>query len=128
GIEGATAETAERWPDPPPLSSGGATDPASTWLHISVCALEYHSLGEILSPAAAAAELRQHAGYAWIYGQILADPGWFAGFLHRHGLRVPRQHPVPRRLVGEPRQAGGGTIPAGPVGPARRPGEASGPS
>ena len=74
----------------------------STWLHMSTCALEYHSLGEILGPTAAAAELRQHTGYAWIYGQILADPDWFAGFLHRHGLRVPRQPPVPRRLVSEP--------------------------
>ena len=106
GTESASAEASERWPDPPSLSAGGATDPTSTWLHMSVCALEYHGLSEILGPAAAAAELRQHAGYAWIYGQILDDPGWFAGFLHRHGFRVPEQPPVPRRLVGEPLWAG----------------------
>ena len=106
GTESATAEASKRWPDPPPLSAGGATDPTSTWLHMSVCALEYHSLSEILGPAAAAAELRQHTGYAWIYGQILDDPGWFAGFLHRHGLRMPGQPPVPRRLVGAPSWAG----------------------
>jgi hypothetical protein len=62
---------------------------------MSVCALEYHSLGEILGPSAAAAELREHAGYSWIYGQILANPGWFSSFLHRHGLQVPAQPPVP---------------------------------
>jgi hypothetical protein len=49
----------------------------------------------------AAAELRQHAGYSWIYDQILASPDWFAGFLRRHGLQVPRQPPVPRRYFGE---------------------------
>jgi hypothetical protein len=102
GTESANAEASKQWPDPPPLSAGGATDPTSTWLHMSTCALEYHSLCEILGPAAAAAELGQHTGYAWIYGQILADPDWFADFLHRHGLRVPEQPPVPRRLVSEP--------------------------
>ncbi len=102
GTDSASAEASKRWPDPPPLSAGGATDPASTWLHMSVCALEYHSLSEFLGPSTAAAELRQHAGYSWIYGQILASPDWFSGFLHRHDLRVPEQPPVPRRCFGEP--------------------------
>ena len=82
-------------------NAGGATDPTSTWLHLSVCALEYRSLSELLGPAAAAGELRQHAGYSWIYGQILASPGWFSGFLHRHGLQVPEDPPVPRRCFSE---------------------------
>ncbi|MDQ2816334.1 MAG: hypothetical protein M3Z75_31955 [Actinomycetota bacterium] len=102
GTDSAIAEARERWPDPPPLAAGGATDPASTWLHISVCTLEYFSLSELLGHSAAAAELSRHTGYAWIYAQILADPGWFSGFLDRHGLRVPGQPPVPRRFVGEP--------------------------
>lgn len=97
GADSAHAEASERWPNPPPFSAGGAADANSTWLHLTVCALEYQSLSEILGTAAAAAELRQHTGYAWIYGQILADPDWFAEFLHRHGLRVPEQPPVPRR-------------------------------
>ncbi len=105
GTDSASAEASQRWPDPPPLPAGGATDPTSTWLHMSVSALEYHSLSELLGPSAAAAELRQHAGYSWIYGQILASPGWFSGFLHRHGLRVPEQPPVPRRFFGEPWRA-----------------------
>ncbi len=96
------AEARTRWPDPPPLSAGGATGPTSTWLHMSVCALEYHSLAELLGPFAAAAELRQHAGYSWIYRQILASPDRFSSFLHRHGLKVPEQPPVPRRYFGEP--------------------------
>jgi hypothetical protein len=108
GTESASAEASQRWPDPPPLSAGGATDPTSTWLHMSVCAMEYQSLCELLGPAAAAAELGQHAGYRWIYGQILADPGWFSGFLHRHGLRVPDQPPVPRRLVDKQLWSGNG--------------------
>jgi hypothetical protein len=102
GTESASAEASKRRPDPPPLAGGGATDPTSTWLHISVCALEYHSLSEILGPSAAAAELRQHTSYSWIYGQILADLDWFAAFLRRHGLQVPDQPPVPRRYFGEP--------------------------
>ena len=106
GTDNATAEASTRWPDPPPLAAGGATDPTSTWLHMSVCALEYQSLSELLDPSAAAAELRQHAGYSWIYGQILASPDWFSGFLRRHGLRVPEQPPVPRRHVGQPWWAG----------------------
>ena len=100
--DSSSAEASTRWPDPPPLAAGGATDPASTWLHLSVCALEYQSLSELLGPSAAAAELRQHTGYSWIYGQILASPGWFSSFLHRHGLRVPDQPPVPRRCLGQP--------------------------
>jgi hypothetical protein len=52
GTDAAAAEASERWPDPPPLPAGG-TDTASTWLHMSVCALEYFSLSEILGPAAA---------------------------------------------------------------------------
>jgi hypothetical protein len=62
---------------------------------MSVCTLEYHSLSELLGPCAAAAELRQHAGYSWIYGQILASPGWIPGFLRRHGLWVPVQPRFP---------------------------------
>lgn len=99
--EAASAEASERWPDPPRLPAGGA-DARSTWLHVSVCAMEYLSLAEILGPAAAAAELAQHSGYSWIYGQVLADPGWFSGFLDRYGLRVPAEPPVPRRYFGEP--------------------------
>lgn len=100
GTEAAAAEASRRWPDPPPLPAGAA-DARSTWIHLSVCALEYLSLAAILSPAAAAAELSQHAGYSWIYEQILASPGWFSGFLRRHGLQVPSQPPVPRRYFGE---------------------------
>lgn len=101
GTDSASAEASEQWPDPPPLSEGGATDPTSTWLHMSVCALEHRSLSELLGPSEAAEELRQHVGYSWIYGQILADPVWFSRFLHRHGLRVPEQPPVPRRCFSE---------------------------
>lgn len=100
GTDSATAEARKRWPDPPPFPAGAA-DPRSAWLHVSVCALEYQSLGEILGPSAAEAELSQHAGYSWIYGQVLASPGWFAGFLQRHGLRLPGQPPIPRRYFGE---------------------------
>ena len=100
GTEAAAAEFSRRWPDPPPPPAGAA-DPRSTWIHLSVCALEYLSLAEILGPAAAAAELRRYAGYTWIYDQILASPDWFSGFLRRHGLQVPRQPPVPRRYFGE---------------------------
>jgi hypothetical protein len=100
GTEAGAVEASKRWPDPPPPPAGAA-DARSTWTHLSVCALEYLSLAEILGPAAATAELRQHTGYSWIYEQILADPGWFSGFLHRHGLKVPEQPPVPRRYFGE---------------------------
>ncbi|HEX5406145.1 MAG TPA: hypothetical protein VFX16_28040 [Pseudonocardiaceae bacterium] len=102
GTDSATAEAAARWPDPPSFDEGGAADPTSTWLHLIVCALEHQSLSEFVGPAAAAAELRQHTGYRWIYGQILAEPDWFADFLQRHGLRVPDLRPVPRRYVGDP--------------------------
>ena len=100
GIDNATTEARARWPDPPPPPAGGH-DAESTWLHLTVCALEYQSLSELLGPSAAAGELRQHQHYAWIYGQILDDPGWFSGFLHRHGLGVPEEPPVPRRYFGE---------------------------
>jgi hypothetical protein len=101
GTVSATAEASERWPDPPPLSAGGATDPASTWLHMSTCALEYQSLSQILGAPAAADELQQHTSYSWIYGLILADPGWFSGFLRRHGLQLGVEPPLPRRCFGE---------------------------
>lgn len=101
GTEAAAVEFSSRWPDPPPAPAGAA-DARSTWIHLSVCALEYFSLAEILGPAAAAAELRQYTGYSWIYDQILASPDWFSGILRRHGLHVPRQPPVPRRYFGEP--------------------------
>lgn len=100
GIDAATTEVSKRWPDPPPQPAGGH-DAQSTWLHLSVCALEYQSLAEVLGVAAAEAELRQHKVYGWMYERILADPGWFADFLDRHGLRVPAETPVPRRYCGE---------------------------
>ena len=99
GTEAAAAEFSRRWPDPPPPPAGAA-DPRSTWIHLSICALEYFSLAGLLSPAAAAAELSSYQSYTWIYGQVLASPAWFAGTLHRHGLQVPRQPPVPRRYFG----------------------------
>jgi|HubBroStandDraft_1064217.scaffolds.fasta_scaffold00704_16 hypothetical protein len=100
GFDAATTEARERWPDPPPLPAGGH-DAESSWLHISVCALEYQSLSEILGPAAATAELGQHQIYSWMYEKILSDPGWSADFLRRHGLRIPEQPPVPRRYYGD---------------------------
>jgi hypothetical protein len=99
GLDEATAEASRRWPDPPPPPAG-AYDARSTWLHMSVCALESRSMGEIIGPALAATELRNLGRYSWIYGQIFEEPSWFARFLHRHGLHVPQQPPVPRRYCG----------------------------
>jgi hypothetical protein len=100
GIEGATAEASQRWPDPPPPPAG-CRSAQSTWLHMSICALEYQSLSEIIGQAAATTELAQHVVYSWVYEQILADPPWFADYLRRHGLTVPEQPPVPRRYFGD---------------------------
>jgi hypothetical protein len=100
GIDPATTEVRSRWPDPPG-PPGGGHDAESTWMHLSLCALEFFSLSEIIGTAAAEAELRQQKYYGWIYEQILADPDWFAGFLDRHDLRLPEQAPVPRRYYGE---------------------------
>lgn len=100
GLDAATTEVAQRWPDPPPLPAGGHST-ESSWLHLSVCALEHRSLSEVIGPAAAAAELAQHRVYAWMYEKILADPAWFAGLLDRHALRWPDEPPVPRRYYGE---------------------------
>src|ERR1700677_2964457 len=80
----------------------GGVDARSTWTHLSVCALEYQSLAQILGVAAAEAELRRHEGYSWIYEQILAEPDWFSGLLRSHGLEVPTRPPVPRRYFGDP--------------------------
>lgn len=99
GLDEAIAEAGRRWPVPPPPPAG-ARDARSTWLHMSVCALEFQSLSEIIGPALAAAELRELGRYSWIYGQVLEDSGWFARFLRRHGLHVPEQPPVPRRYCG----------------------------
>jgi hypothetical protein len=100
GVDAATTEARQRWPEPPPPPAGGH-DAESTWLHLSVCALEYQSLCELLGPEAAAGELRQQKHYSWMYEQILTDPGWFAAFLDRHGITVPAEPPVPRRYCGE---------------------------
>lgn len=100
GIDAATTEASSRWPDPPGPPDG-AHDAGSTWLHMSVCALEFFSLAEVLGLAPAEAELRQRRHYSWIYEQILAAPDWFADFLDRHDLRLPEQAPVPRRYCGE---------------------------
>lgn len=100
GTDGATAEASQRWPEPPPPPAG-CHSAQSTWLHMSVCALEYQSLSEVLGQAEASAELAQQVSYSWLYEQILADPPWFAGYLARHGLSVPRQPPVPRRYFGD---------------------------
>jgi hypothetical protein len=100
GIEGAIAEASQRWPDPPPPPAG-CHDAQSTWLHMSICALEYESLSEIIGRTAATAELAQHVVYSWLYEQILANPSWFADYLRRHGLTVPGQPPVPRRYFGD---------------------------
>ncbi len=99
GVDTATTEAGQRWPDPPPLPAG-AGEARSTWLHVSVCGLEYLSLSMVLGQAEAEAELRQHRIYSWIYEQILADPEWLADFLDRHGRHVPREIPVPRRYYG----------------------------
>jgi hypothetical protein len=100
GLDTATTEAASRWPGPPPLPAGGH-DAESSWLHLSVCALEYRSLGEVIGAEGAAAELAQHRIYAWMYERILAEPDWFDDFLDRHELRLPAQIPVPRRYYGD---------------------------
>lgn len=100
GLDAATTEVSKRWPDPPPLPAGGHNT-ESSWLHLSVCSLEYFSLIEVIGADAATAELRQQRVYAWMYGLILADPDWFAGLLERHDLHVPDEPRVPRRYCGE---------------------------
>jgi hypothetical protein len=99
-VDHAIAEARKRFPDPPPPPAG-CHDAESTWGHLIVCALEYQSLSDILGPSAAAAVLAQFDHYTWVYEQILGDPGWFADLLHRHGVRVPEQPPVPRRYFGD---------------------------
>ena len=98
--DGLIAEARERWPEPPPPPAGGHSA-QSTWLHMSVCALEYQSLSEIIGRPAARAEVHQHAGYSWIYEQIQAEPRWFSDYLQRHALKVPEHPPVPRRYFGD---------------------------
>jgi hypothetical protein len=44
GTEAAAVEFSRRWPEPPPLPAGAA-DARSTWIHLSVCTLEYVSGG-----------------------------------------------------------------------------------
>jgi hypothetical protein len=100
GMDAATTEVAERWPDPPPLPEGGHSA-QSSWLHLTVCTLEYMAIGELIGTAAAAALLTRQKHYGWMYGKILADPGWFADLLSRHGLAVPDAPPVPRRYYGD---------------------------
>jgi hypothetical protein len=100
GLDAATTEAAARWPQPPPPPAG-AHDAESSWLHFSVCALEYASLYDLIGAHAAGRTLSEPVNYSWIYGQILGDPDWFADFLRRHGLRAPGQPPVPRRYYGD---------------------------
>jgi hypothetical protein len=96
----ASAEARERWPVPPPSPAGGMDAP-STWMHMSVCALEYQSLSALVGREAAEAELRAHAGYSWIYSQILDDPQWFEEYFTRHNIALPNEPPIPRRYVGD---------------------------
>jgi hypothetical protein len=100
GVDAATSEVAECWPDPPGPPAGSHSA-QSSWLHLTVCTLEYLALGELIGPAAAAALLSQQKYYGWMYGKITADPGWFADLLSRHGLAVPDASPVPRRYYGD---------------------------
>ncbi len=100
GLDAATTEAAERWPDPPPLPEG-AHSAQSSWLHLIVCTLEYMAVGELIGSVAAAALLRRQKHYGWMYGKIIADPGWFADLLGRHGLAVPDAPQVPRRYCGD---------------------------
>jgi hypothetical protein len=99
GLDAATTEASLRWPDPPPPPAG-SYDAKSSWLHISVCSLEYVSLAEVIGEADAVAVLRGQLHYSWIYEQILADPAWARDLLSRHGLFVPAAPPVPRRYYG----------------------------
>jgi hypothetical protein len=99
GLDAATTEAAMRWPDPPPPPAG-SYDAQSSWLHISVCSLEYVSLAEVIGEADAVAALRGQQHYRWMYEQILADPAWARDLLGRHGLSVPAAPPVPRRYYG----------------------------
>jgi hypothetical protein len=99
GLDAATTEAATRWPDPPPPPAG-SYDAQSSWLHISVCSLEFVSLAEVVGEADAVAVLRGKEHYSWMYEQILADPAWARDLLRRHGLSAPAAPPVPRRYYG----------------------------
>jgi hypothetical protein len=99
GVDAATTEAATRWPDPPPPPAG-SYDAKSSWLHISICSLEYVSLADVIGEADAIAALRGRLHYSWMYERILADPAWARDMLSRHGLSVPAAPPVPRRYYG----------------------------
>jgi hypothetical protein len=78
---------------------------------MSVCALEYQSLSKILGPSAVAAARRQHAGYTWIYSQILASPGWFPASCNGMASGCPGSPRSPallrRSMAGQPRLTSG---------------------
>lgn len=93
-------EARKRWPDPPPPPAGCA-DAYSTWTHLSVCALEYQSLCELVGTHAAETELRLHNAYSWVYSEILDAPSWFEEYLCRHDLILPSEPPVPRQYLGD---------------------------
>jgi hypothetical protein len=99
GVDAATTEAAMRWPDPPPPPAG-SYNAKSSWLHISVCSLEYVGLAEVIGEADALAALSGRLHYSWMYGQILADRAWARDLLSRHGLAAPAAPPVPRRYYG----------------------------
>jgi hypothetical protein len=88
GMGAAISEARERWPDPPALDQGGATDAWSAWLHFLVCSLEYAALRGFVGDERARASIARSWGYQSIYQLILEDWDWFDGFLTRHGLVV----------------------------------------
>jgi hypothetical protein len=100
GVDNAIAEARKRWPEPPPPPAG-CHDATSSWAHLVVCAMEYLSLCDVLGAPDAAVVLAQLQHYTWVYDQVLGDPDWFAALLHRHGVQIPEQPPVPRRYFGD---------------------------
>jgi hypothetical protein len=94
GVPAAKEDVRRRWPTPPDVADGGATDARSTWLHLVVCALEIAAMAHLVGTDRAVAAVRSVPWYRWIYERLLGDDLPWQASLERWQIDLPPAPPA----------------------------------
>lgn len=90
--EQAFEELRRLYPEVPVGGSEGARSEFSTYLHLTVCWLEWEAMVHLVGEETARKNYDEITHYRWIYRRVLDDGEAIGAIMKRHGLVIPTKN------------------------------------